>query len=208
VNHAPIAEAGPDQVAFALPGGTASVTLNGSGSYDPDGDTIVNYLWSWVANSTVQYASGVNPTISLPVGEYTISLVVSDGALLSNPDQVTVTVIQALDSQLWLYPNQIQRGSCGSSYVIGMVRLYGISKSEVDFNQPLTIYPGGVQAYYQYGSEFVDGTVITTVVGLFDKTQLTNAIPSNGQVDLTVVGRLQSGLYFSGTDTVLFTNCQ
>jgi hypothetical protein len=48
----------------------------------------VSYNWSWAGGT----ASGVNPTITLPLGPTTIELIVNDGALDSDPDTVTITV--------------------------------------------------------------------------------------------------------------------
>ncbi|NQV34639.1 MAG: hypothetical protein HQ515_18240, partial [Phycisphaeraceae bacterium] len=92
-NQAPIANAGPDQTKTVASGGLANVTLNGSGSSDPDG-TITNYYWSWIANGQGRAATGVAPTISLPVGQYSIQLVVYDGQIYSQIDTVTITVTQ------------------------------------------------------------------------------------------------------------------
>jgi hypothetical protein len=41
-NHAPVANAGPDMTVYAWIDGKTSVTLNGSGSTDPDGE-------AWIA---------------------------------------------------------------------------------------------------------------------------------------------------------------
>ncbi len=84
----PTANAGPDQVRHVAPGGTASVTLNGSGSSDPDGDALT-YSWTWSGGGS---ASGVSPTVSLPAGTYNITLSVSDGNSGSDTDTVVVTV--------------------------------------------------------------------------------------------------------------------
>ena len=92
-NQPPIADAGPDQTKTVTAGGQASVTLNGSGSSDPDG-TIANYYWSWIANGQGHAATGVAPTISLPVGQYSIQLVVYDGQVYSQMDTVAITVTQ------------------------------------------------------------------------------------------------------------------
>jgi len=40
------------------------------------------------------------------------------------------------------------------------------------------------------------------VFALFDKSELIDAVPNNGRVELTVVGSLESGRYIYGTDTV------
>ena len=69
---------------------TAEVTLDGSGSYDPDGDPLT-YTWTWDGNT----ATGVNPTVELPLGSTTITLVVNDGEL-SDSDTVGITVEQAV----------------------------------------------------------------------------------------------------------------
>ena len=50
-----------------------NVTLNGSGSSDPDG-TIASYNWT----GTPDPANTVSPTVTLAAGSYTFSLVVTD----------------------------------------------------------------------------------------------------------------------------------
>jgi len=45
-NRAPLADAGPDQVVEATDAGGAVVTLDGSRSSDPDGDSLT-FAWSW-----------------------------------------------------------------------------------------------------------------------------------------------------------------
>ncbi len=91
-NNWPIANAGPDQkVAEA----GIEVTLDGSGSSDPDGGT-PDYAWSFKerpVGSLAQLSSAVvsNPTfIADKAGKYEISLLVSDGTATSLPDTVIV----------------------------------------------------------------------------------------------------------------------
>jgi len=200
-NNPPVADAGPDQSVPADPSGYAYVTLDGSGSYDPDGDSLV-YIWSWTIDSTPYQAFGVSPTIQLPLGQHIITLVVFDGTDYSAPDDVQIDVVSGtIPANVIIYPFQISRSS-GSPYVYALVRLFDIHKSEVNLGIPLTITPGNVQAFSQYASEQGDGSVITTVIALFYKDQLTAAIPGNGPITLTVTGRLNSGVQFSGSDTV------
>jgi hypothetical protein len=90
-NLPPIADAGADQtVTDADNSGSESVTLNGSGSSDPDG-TIVDY--QWVDGSTI-LAQGPNPSpsVMLGVGTHTITLHVTDNRGGTATDFVVVTV--------------------------------------------------------------------------------------------------------------------
>jgi hypothetical protein len=88
-NQPPVADAGPDQTDVAVGSDClASVVLNGSASHDEDGDTLT-YKWTWGEES----ATGVNPTIQLPLGTTTITLVVNDGIVNSEPAYVDITVV-------------------------------------------------------------------------------------------------------------------
>ncbi len=90
VNEPPVANAGTDQTVYIHPPATtAKVTLASSGSYDPEGDSLT-YEWTW--NSTT--VTEGNPTIELPLGTTTITLVVNDGNSDSSPDTVNIIVLE------------------------------------------------------------------------------------------------------------------
>jgi hypothetical protein len=100
LNNPPIANAGPDQNSTS-----AAVTLDGSGSSDPDGNLLI---YSWSIGGT-EIAIGVNPTVNLADGTHDILLTVSDGEL-SATDNVLVTVSTGLDPYaLGLDPNALAR---------------------------------------------------------------------------------------------------
>jgi hypothetical protein len=86
-NQPPVADAGPDQTVEQSSYAGADVTLDGSGSSDPDGDPLT-YQWTWDGSS----ASGVNPTATFPLGSTTVTLTVSDGEL-SDTDTVAIEVV-------------------------------------------------------------------------------------------------------------------
>jgi hypothetical protein len=86
-NQPPVADAGPDQTVELETSEGTEVTLDGSGSFDPDEDPLT-YEWTWNGEST----DGVNPTVVLPLGTKTITLVVNDGKVDSEPDTVNITV--------------------------------------------------------------------------------------------------------------------
>jgi hypothetical protein len=90
-NVAPTAKAGND-VTITLP--TNSVTLNGNGSTDDDGN-ITSYVWTKVSGpaATIVDAGGMSTAIdNLVEGTYVFKLKVTDNDGASDEDQVTVKV--------------------------------------------------------------------------------------------------------------------
>jgi hypothetical protein len=73
-NTPPVANAGPDQTVEQTSPQGANVTLNGTGSSDPDNDTLT-YYWNWTGGS----ATGATPTALFPPGNTTVTLRVTDG---------------------------------------------------------------------------------------------------------------------------------
>jgi len=88
--------------------------------------------------------------------------------------------------------------------IIAIVRLpEGVSKHDVA-DEPFVLYAGdsdsdGIEAIWQ---RVIGWRRRASVFALFDKTELMDAAPNNGRVELTVVGRLESGQYVYGSDTV------
>jgi len=100
VNRPPVANAGPDQPALQQDDLflDQEVTLDGSGSYDLDGDPLT-YAWSFETRppgSTAELtgADPVHPTFTPDrKGDYVIQLIVNDGTVDSDePDTVVVTI--------------------------------------------------------------------------------------------------------------------
>jgi hypothetical protein len=90
-DQAPSADAGDDVSVHCESNGFALVQLDGSGSSDADGDPL-DYYWSWTIDQQEYAAEGVAPVIQLPLGKHTITLIVSDGIVDSDPTAMTVTV--------------------------------------------------------------------------------------------------------------------
>ncbi len=94
INQPPIANAGPDQTVNV----GNLVTLNGTGSSDPDGDPIT-FLWTQVAGPTVRLSNArvATPTFTAPKVNtstlLTFQLVVNDGKVDSPSDSVNITVV-------------------------------------------------------------------------------------------------------------------
>jgi probable HAF family extracellular repeat protein len=86
-NRPPLADAGPDQIVSAGADCLATVTLNGTGSSDPDGDALA-YMWIGPFGTAI----GATPAVSLPLGTHTITLTVGDGKGETASDTVVVQV--------------------------------------------------------------------------------------------------------------------
>lgn len=90
-NGDPVADAGPDQV--VTPG--ATVALDGSGSVDPEGDSLA-FIWTLSSRPGGSAAALVDATAVTPsfvadiAGDYEVSLTVSDGTTYSAADIVRV----------------------------------------------------------------------------------------------------------------------
>ena len=90
---APVADAGSDQKVNVL----TVVTLDGSGSSDPDGDLPLTYYWTQTGGPavTLNNPAVVTPTftaLTTPAA-LTFALVVTDSlGLASTPDEVVITV--------------------------------------------------------------------------------------------------------------------
>ena len=99
VNQKPVADAGPDQTKNE---GTP-VSLDGTGSTDPDGDPLT-YAWTQVSGTAVALsgADTAMPSFTAPAVEpggeaLVFQLVVNDGQLASDPDTVEITVLNVND---------------------------------------------------------------------------------------------------------------
>ena len=96
-NRPPVANAGPDQNIHA----NGLVTLDGSGSSDPDGNPIT-YAWSFLSRPPGSSAAFSNPTVVNPTfvadqpGDYQVQLIVTDSfGGISQPDQVVISTLNS-----------------------------------------------------------------------------------------------------------------
>ena len=87
VNQLPAANAGINQTAECTSTTGSNVTLDGSGSSDPDGDALT-YTWTGHFGTV----NGQTPIVSLPLGTHALTLEVRDPSGEMDTDIVSVTV--------------------------------------------------------------------------------------------------------------------
>ena len=165
-NQAPVARAGSDQNNVSV---GQTITLDGSDSYDPDGDTI-SYEWTQAGdgpevtllNSTTAHPSFIVPDMGEDGGTLLFELVVSDDkGLESSADSVAVrvanTVVNSTTPQPGLYfPHIITAGDweteiClintdGTTSMEGNLTAYNNAGNNVA-TQSVTLAPYGRQEY-------------------------------------------------------------
>ncbi|MBK9166365.1 MAG: OmpA family protein [Bryobacterales bacterium] len=110
-NSTPVADAGPDQIGVA-PG---QITLDGSGSYDPDGDPLT-YEWRQIAGPSVSIAgmSEARATFTAAEGQsYSFRLTVRDPGGLTGTARATVSTRTSVQPRILRFnaqPNVIRAG--------------------------------------------------------------------------------------------------
>ncbi len=140
-NKPPIANAGPDQTLEQSYYQGAKVTLNGSGSSDPDGD-ILTYTWVWAGGT----ASGINPVISLPLGKTVVTLTVNDPDGSKSLDTVEITIKDTTAPSLEIPADiTIEQSDLAGTYVKLNAAAKDICDSNIEItsSNPGNIFPLG-----------------------------------------------------------------
>ncbi|MCU1235581.1 MAG: OmpA/MotB domain protein [Candidatus Solibacter sp.] len=110
-NSPPVANAGPDQVGVSA----GQVTLDGSGSYDPENDPIT-YQWTQIGGASVTLSSptSAKTTFTAAAGQtYIFKLTVTDSGGLSSSATTRVTATTPTSATIVRFdatPNQISAG--------------------------------------------------------------------------------------------------
>ncbi len=131
-NLSPVADAGPDQTVDT----NAMVTLDGSGSSDPDGDYPLSYLWTQTGGPAVSLSSAtvVSPTFTAPSDPavLTFTLTVTDARGLADLtlDEVVITVTNQ--------PPVADAGPDQAVHTNATVTLDGSGSSDPDDDYPLS----------------------------------------------------------------------
>ncbi|MGR3982020.1 PKD domain-containing protein [Pseudoalteromonas sp. 1181_04] len=97
------------------------VTLDGSGSQDPEGADL-SYQWVWLSqagDSELNDAQSQNPSFTpLVGGEYVVQLIVNDGSQSSDPVQLAITAQENLPPVIHLAGDSERATSYGSEVIL------------------------------------------------------------------------------------------
>jgi len=155
-NRPPVANAGADQTAECA-GGEGTVTLVGSASNDPDGDTPLTYEWS---EGGSPLGTGETLAVTLPLGSHTVTLKVTDPAGDSSEDTVVVNVVDTTAPVVTAPPAVIVYTGPNATSCDALVaeEALGTATAEDGCQGPLPVTRTGVPA----GNVFPVGTTIVT----------------------------------------------
>lgn len=188
-NQSPIANAGPDQSVYV--GNT--VTLDGSGSTDVDGDLLTR-AWAFTtkpqdSNAVLSDTAAVNPTFTVDKsGTYVVSLIVNDGTVNSAPDTVTISTLNSAPVA--------SAGADQSVYVGNTVTLDGSGSTDVDgnlltYSWAFTSKPSGSTATLNNQTS-VNPTFTVDVAGTYVASLIVNDGTVNSTPDTVTVSTLNS----------------
>jgi len=161
-NQPPVADAGDDQTVECNVRSGALVTLDGSASYDPDGDPLT---YTWKEGETI-LASGIQPTanVTLPLGTHDIVLTVDDGNGGTASATVTITVQDTTPPTITIQ-SSITAGTGAGATACGAVltneMLLSFASAEDICDGPTTVGLSGVPE----GNAFPVGTTTITYTG-------------------------------------------
>lgn len=138
VNQIPLANAGPDQTVNE----NTLVTLNGTGSTDPDLDTL-HFNWSQIAGPPIALTGGstANPTFTAPSvaaggATLTFQLVVSDGHVNGVSDTANVRVLDTNDPPICSLAKPNVTSLWPPNHTMVPVKIQGVTDPN---NQAITI---------------------------------------------------------------------
>jgi hypothetical protein len=194
-NSAPVADAGADQSALV----NDTVTLDGSGSTDVDGDALT-YSWSLTSptgsTAVLSNTTVINPVFTIDVpGTYTAQLIVNDGTVNSDPDTVNIST----DNTAPVADAGVEQ----SAFVGDSVILDGSSSNDADgdaltFSWSLTAVPAG-SATSLSDSTAVSPSFVVDVPGSYIAQLIVNDGSVNSAADTVsiVTSRSPGTLQFS-----------
>ncbi len=192
VNLPPVAVAGPDQTAECTGPAGATVTLDGSGSNDPDGDALT-FAWT---DETGRSFSGAKVSATFALGFHTVTLTVTDAGELTSQAVTHVTVRDTTPPNLTLSKTKITAVIPTASATTMAISLAGIATA-TDTCDPNATLTNDAPAQFPIGVTTVTFTA-TDHSGNSSQKQLTVQVVYNFIGYLTPLLNDGSSLFQSG----------
>ena len=212
INVMPIADAGLDQSVFV----NDTVFLDGTTSWDPDGDAIT-FSWSFASKpvgsaATLNNTSSATPNFVVDIaGTYVLSLIVNDGVLNSNTDNITISTInvtpiaEAGNDQSVTVGDIVTLDATGSSDPDGDQLTYSWAftslptGSSATLANPVSLNPTfipDIAGIYVVSLTVNDGTVdsLPDIVTVTAVTQITQTIDVT-QTTITTINTIDPALF-------------
>ena len=188
-NSAPVANAGADQTPLV----NGTVTLDGSGSTDVDGNTLT-FSWAFTSvpvgsSAALSDTTAVKPTFTVDkAGIYVVSLVVNDGTLNSEADTVTISTSNSAPVA--------NAGADQTPLVNGTVTLDGSGSTDVDgntliFSWAFTSVPVGSSAALS-DTTAVKPTFTVDKAGIYVVSLVVNDGTLNSEADTVTISTSNS----------------
>jgi PKD repeat protein len=174
----PVANAGPDQTVSDADGdGWETVTLDGSGSDDPDG-TIQSYEWDTNGDGEPDISGMIVDAAFSVGGSHTVTLTVTDNDGMTDTDNVIITV----------NPNQMPVADAGSDQTVSDADGDGWETVTLDGSASYDLDLDGTIQYYDWdtdgdGEPDISGMIVDAAFSVGSHTVTLTVTDNGGMTD-------------------------
>ncbi|MHC4361460.1 MAG: alkaline phosphatase, partial [Planctomycetota bacterium] len=151
---------------------------------------------------SVTWSTGSHTAADVPVYAWGANARFVSGIIDNTEIFAIATMPVPIEIPMRFTPQVLNPDSQGNWLKAHLILPDGISAADVDINTPAKLWPLGIES--DYINVFVDEDEFggTGVEIGFDRSSFCEAVGNYGPAEVTVLGRLVSGKYFSGVDII------